>query len=140
MTYCIDWHTYSQVQSCKARLLAHALHTRPKQRACPSCCLQASVLKRIAFVRKQHAIRDAVRIGDQIIRRKRRMLLAGTFNAWKLRAGIYRQVARRFQASLQLTLRWAWTQWKAQLATQVLIRLSSGLGLLPCSVCQAGSS
>ena len=60
-----------------------------------------------------------MRIGDQIIRRKRRMLLAGTFNAWKLRAGIYRQVARRFQASLQLTLRWAWTQWKAQLATQV---------------------
>ena len=77
----------------------------------------------MAFARKQRAIRDAVRIGDQIIRRKRRMLLAGTFNAWKLRAGIYRQVARRFQASLQLTLRWAWTQWKAQLATQVLVLL-----------------
>ena len=77
----------------------------------------------MAFARKQRAIRDAVRIGDQIIRRKRRMLLAGTFNAWKLRAGIYRQVARRFKASLQLTLRWAWTQWKAQLATQVLVLL-----------------
>ncbi|KAL3156620.1 hypothetical protein ABBQ38_000907 [Trebouxia sp. C0009 RCD-2024] len=83
---------------------------------------QASVLKRKAFARKQHAIRDAVRIGDQIIRRKRRMLLAGTFNAWRLRAGVYRQVARRFQASLHLTLRWAWTQWKAQLATQALER------------------
>ena len=49
------------------------------------------------------------------------MLMAGTFNAWRLRAGIYRQLARRFQASLQLTLRWAWTQWKAQLAMQVLL-------------------
>lgn len=76
-------------------------------------------MKTRAFARKQRALKDAVRIGDQIIRRKRRMLLAGTFNAWKLRAGIYRQVARRFQASLQLTLHWAWTQWKAQLATQV---------------------
>lgn len=85
-----------------------------------SCCLlQVSVLKQMAFVRKQHAIRDAVQIGDQIIRRSRRMLLASTFNAWKLRAGIYRQVARRFQASLEVTLRWAWGQWRAQLATQV---------------------
>lgn len=90
-----------------------------KQRS--DCCqLQESVLKRRAFARKQRALKDAVRIGDQIIRRKRRMLLAGTFNAWKLRAGVYRQVARRFRASLQLTLQWAWTQWKAQLATQVL--------------------
>ena len=73
----------------------------------------------MVFARKQHAIRDALRIGDQIIRRNRRMLLASTFNAWKLRAGIYRQVARRFQASLQVTLRWAWGQWRTQLATQV---------------------
>ena len=77
----------------------------------------------MAFARKQRAIRDAVRIGDQIIRHKHRMLLAGTFNAWKLRAGIYCQVARRFQASLQLTLSRAWTQWKAQLAIQVLVLL-----------------
>lgn len=80
---------------------------------------QVSVLKRVAFARKQRAIRDAVRIGDQIIRRNRRMLLASTFNAWKLRAGVYRQVARRFQAALEVTLRWAWGQWRAQLATQV---------------------
>ena len=78
------------------------------------------MLKRTAFARKQRAIRDALRIGDQIIRRNRRMLLASTFNAWKLRAGIYRQVACRFQASLQVTLRWAWGQWRAQLAVQVL--------------------
>ncbi len=76
-------------------------------------------MKRMVFARKQRAIRDAMRIGDQIIRRNRRMLLASTFNAWKLRAGVYRQVARRFQASLEVTLRWAWGQWRAQLATQV---------------------
>ena len=92
-----------------------------------ACCiwlallLQESSLKRLAFARKQRAIRDAVRIGDQIIRRNRRMLLASTFNAWKVRTGVYRQVARRFQASLEVTLRWAWTQWRAQLATQVLV-------------------
>lgn len=76
-------------------------------------------MKHMVFARKQRAIRDAMRIGDQIIRRNRRMLLASTFNAWKLRAGVYRQVARRFQASLEVTLRWAWGQWRAQLATQV---------------------
>ena len=91
----------------------------------------------MAFARKQRAIRDAVRIGDQIIRRKRRMLLAGTFNAWKLRAGIYRQVARRFQASLQLTLRRAWTQWKAQLATQVLILLCTRTVAQSLKYCEA---
>ncbi len=80
---------------------------------------QVSAMKRMVFARKQRAIRDAMRIGDQIIRRNRRMSLASTFNAWKLRAGIYRQVARRFQASLEVTLRWAWGQWRAQLATQV---------------------
>lgn len=78
-----------------------------------------SVAKRIIFSRKQRAIRDALRIGDQIIRRNRRMLLASTFNAWKLRAGIYRQVAARFQASLEVTLRWAWSQWRTQIAVQV---------------------
>ena len=83
------------------------------------CSLQVSALKRLAFARKQRAIRDAVRIGDQIIRRNRRMLLASTFNAWKVRTGVYRQVARRFQAALQVTLRWAWGQWRAQIATQV---------------------
>jgi len=76
-------------------------------------------MKRTVFARKQRAIRDAMRIGDQIIRRNRRMLLASTFNAWKLRAGVYHQVARRFQAALEVTLRWAWGQWRAQLATQV---------------------
>ena len=87
--------------------------------------LQESALKRLAFARKQRAIRDAVRIGDQIIRRNRRMLLASTFNAWKVRTGVYRQVARRFQASLEVTLRWAWTQWRAQLATQVVVYQST---------------
>jgi hypothetical protein len=76
-------------------------------------------MKRTVFARKQRAIRDAMRIGDQIIWRNRRMLLASTFNAWKLRAGVYHQVARRFQAALEVTLRWAWGQWRAQLATQV---------------------
>ena len=75
--------------------------------------------KRMIFLRKQRAMRDALRIGDQIIRRNRRMLLASCFNAWKLRAGIYRQVARRFQASLEVTLRWAWSQWRTQTATKV---------------------
>ena len=85
-------------------------------------------------MRKQRAIRDALCIGNQIIRRNRRMLLASTFNAWKLRAGIYRQVARRFQASLEVTLRWAWGQWRAQLAAQVLSELPS-LTLYHCQYC-----
>lgn len=34
------------------------------------------------FLRKQRALQDALRIGDQIVRRRNRELLAATFSAW----------------------------------------------------------
>lgn len=84
-------------------------------------------------------MRDALRIGDQIIRRNRRMLLASCFNAWKLRAGIYRQVARRFQASLEVTLRWAWSQWRTQIVTKVGAAHNLQASLLHLHLAMAGT-
>jgi hypothetical protein len=45
-------------------------------------CLQVRVLRNVAFQHKQRAIREALAIGEQVARRRRRALLASTFMAW----------------------------------------------------------
>ena len=47
------------------------------------------------------------------------------FEAWRLRAGLYKQVSARFQASLQVTLQRAWQVWRSQVATRVSCFLHS---------------
>ena len=64
-------------------------------------------------------------------RRKRRELLAAVFEAWRLRAGLYKQVSARFQASLQVTLQQAWQIWRSQVATRVSCCLRSSARCLP---------
>jgi hypothetical protein len=44
--------------------------------------LQVRVLRNVAFQHKQRAIREALAIGEQVARRRRRALLASTFMAW----------------------------------------------------------
>lgn len=68
-------------------------------------------------------------------RRKRRELLAAVFEAWRLRAGLYKQVSARFQASLQVTLQRAWQVWRSQVATRVSCFFDSSAQILPVVPC-----
>ena len=69
-------------------------------------------------------------------RRKRRELLAAVFEAWRLRAGLYKQVSARFQASLQVTLQRAWQVWRSQVATRVSCFLHGSTQRLPVAPCR----
>lgn len=70
-------------------------------------------LKRRAFVRKQRALRSAVLLGSQILRRRQRELLLGAFAAWRLRAGVFKRLQRLLAARMTLTLSTAWGVWAA---------------------------
>lgn len=76
-------------------------------------------MRRLAFARKQRAIRDAVLIGDRIIRRKRRELMSAVLNAWRMHAGLYRQVAQRFRSAMEVSMRTCLSMWRATVREQV---------------------
>lgn len=53
------------------------------------------VLKRMVFVQKQHAIQEALRIGDQIRARRNTEMLGATFGAWRFQVRRWDMPARQ---------------------------------------------
>jgi hypothetical protein len=76
-------------------------------------------MRRVAFARKQRAIRNAVRVGDEICLSRKRHLLAACLGAWRVSASVYREVARRLAARALGDLRLSWDVWRAFLSRKV---------------------
>ncbi|MEW5306627.1 MAG: hypothetical protein WDW36_009081 [Sanguina aurantia] len=112
-----SWHAQAAVRRSAAAALLRA--TRTLRSGCASRCLlrwreltQERSLKRTVFVRKQRAVADALRIGEQIRRRRQRQLMAAAFSAWRVQAGVYRAVARRLRSIMARTLATSFRQWR----------------------------
>ena len=74
---------------------------------------QDTVLKRVAFQRKQRALRDAIAIGARLVRRRQRMLTVATFLAWRGRTQLLRAAAAKRESSLAGCARRALLHWRA---------------------------
>ncbi len=62
-------------------------------------------MKQVAFERKQRAVREAVAIGDQLLRSRRRELLAAAFTAWHIQVRGWHMDAAHIPA---MTVRVVW--------------------------------
>ena len=74
--------------------------------------LQLRCAKRLAFERKQRALRDAVQMGDRLARKKRRHTLGACLNAWRLTAAKFQAVGAALQRRSQATLEGAMSYWQ----------------------------
>ncbi|KXZ52960.1 hypothetical protein GPECTOR_8g333 [Gonium pectorale] len=79
---------------------------------------QAMVIKRAVFVRKQRALAEALRRGDELAARRGAELLELAFRSWRLRAGIFREVSRRLRAVQGRTLAIAFEDWREYAGTK----------------------
>ena len=70
-------------------------------------------LKRVAFARKQQAVREAVAIGDAICRQRRRELAAAAFSSWRARAHVSHLVQARFEGRLRCSEQACFQRWLA---------------------------
>ena len=78
-------------------------------------------MKGAAFARKQVALRQAVAIGDAILRAKRRELVAACFGGWRMRARVLLLVQQRLGERLRGSLAMAWAEWMKYHRLQVSI-------------------
>ena len=78
-------------------------------------------MKRAAFERKQVALRQAVAIGDAILRTKCRELVAACFVGWRMRARVSLLLQQRLGERLRGSLVMAWAEWVGFHCPQVSI-------------------
>jgi hypothetical protein len=69
--------------------------------------------RHMVFVRKQRAVRNAIRWGDTMRRRRNRRLLVRAFEAWRLQTATFVAVRSLMQRHGQHTLARAWSAWQA---------------------------
>ena len=74
--------------------------------------VQLRCAKRLAFERKQRALRDAVRVGDRMASRRRRDTLCACLTAWRLLAARYQAVGAALQRKSLATLEGAFASWR----------------------------
>ena len=73
---------------------------------------QLRCAKRAAFERKQHALREAVQMGDRLARRRRQSCAAACLTAWRMTAAKYRSVRAALQRSTMATLEGSYARWR----------------------------
>ena len=82
-------------------------------------------LKRVAFMRKQRALRQAVLVGDRMASRKRQQLLGACLAAWRLRTRQYSRVAAAFESHMLTLVSDIWRRWRRFCNEQVITWLPS---------------
>ena len=74
------------------------------------------VIQKILYFEKQRAIQEAIRIGDQTIRRKKKELLVAVFTAWKLRRAVFLKIKQHLLDRVDITLQHVIGAWKDHVA------------------------
>jgi hypothetical protein len=118
--------TLPWLHACFSQPAGAALHSRDHQRQmtsrrshCYALLHQDLGVKRVAFQRKQRALRDALAIGDALARRRRMGLATACFGAWRMRARVCGIAAARLAQRQALTQRAAWQHWRSFSAQKV---------------------
>ena len=88
-------------------------------------------MKRAAFQRKQRALADALAIGARLARHRKRALQAATFQAWRMRCHLFKQVAQRLRGALSQRSADTFGRWREFVASQVGFCCSLESHLLP---------
>ncbi|KAK9811020.1 hypothetical protein WJX73_006925 [Symbiochloris irregularis] len=74
---------------------------------------QEAIVKRAMFLRKQRALRDAIAIGDRLVRRQKRRLTTAAFTAWRARAHLLAEAAHMLRRHCARNLRRCLRRWQA---------------------------
>ncbi|KAF8062705.1 aldo-keto reductase 2 [Scenedesmus sp. PABB004] len=109
------WAPGHRARNAAWRTAAATLQRRQLERAfyCWRWYCQVRVLRGAAFHAKQRAIAEALAIGEQVARRRRRELLTASFMAWHVQVSKYRKVAQRLAGLLAHSLATCFRAWRA---------------------------
>ncbi|EFJ51807.1 hypothetical protein VOLCADRAFT_87353 [Volvox carteri f. nagariensis] len=79
---------------------------------------QAMTIKRAVFVRKQRALAEALRRGDELVARRNAELAELTFRAWRMLASRYKEVHRRRAVLGARLVAGVWADWRETTLTR----------------------
>eukprot|EP00854_Cymbomonas_tetramitiformis_P002157 gene2157-2863_t len=111
------WRTSVGIASNRRRVLLYAVQ-RLKGRNLQNCwngwryLVHLIVTRRLRFIRKQQALKTALAIGEETLRRKRRNLLLTVLAVWRMCVVRERTMMKLMRRQLRGSMNWAFVQWR----------------------------